>query len=134
MNFLDLIYKEDINIVKVAMNAALNQDLIDFTFVCRALNAANEIRWISCRTLLLKDHSGNVVNFYGYINDITKIKLSEEELKLKVEDELAKNRQKDRILIQQSKLAAMGEMLGNIAHQWRQPLNNVSLFFAIFKR
>ncbi len=133
MNFLDLIYKEDINIVKVAMNAALNQDLIDFTFVCRALNAANEIRWISCRTLLLKDHSGNVVNFYGYINDITKIKLSEEELKLKVEDELAKNRQKDRILIQQSKLAAMGEMLGNIAHQWRQPLNNVSLFLQFLK-
>ncbi len=133
MNFLDLIYKEDINIVKVALNAALSQDLSDFTFVCRALNAANEIRWISCRTLLLKDHSGNVVNFYGYINDITKIKLSEQELKLKVEDELEKNRRKDRILIQQSKLAAMGEMLGNIAHQWRQPLNNVSLFLQFLK-
>ena len=133
MNFLDLIYKEDINIVKVAIKAALNQNLTDFTFVCRALNAANEIRWISCRTLVLKDHSGNVVNFYGYINDITKIKLSEQELKLKVEEELSKNREKDRILIQQSKLAAMGEMIGNIAHQWRQPLNNVSLFLQFLK-
>ncbi len=72
MNFLDLIYEEDINIVKVAMNAAINQDLSDFTFVCRALNSADQIRWISCRTLILKDHSGNIVNFYGYINDITK--------------------------------------------------------------
>jgi len=133
MNFLDIIYKEDINIVKVAMKAALSKDLGDFTFVCRVLNAANEIRWISCRALVLKDHSGNVVNFYGYINDITKIKLSEQDLKVKVENELSKNREKDRILIQQSKLAAMGEMLGNIAHQWRQPLNNVFLFLQFIK-
>ncbi len=133
MTFLDFIYEDDINIVKVAVNAAINHDLKDFAFVCRALNAANEIRWISCRILLLKDYSGNVVNFYGYINDITKIKVSEEELKLKVEEELFKNRQKDRLLIQQSKLAAMGEMLGNIAHQWRQPLNNVFLFLQFLK-
>ena len=133
MNFLNLIYKEDINIIKVAIKAAISQNLKDFTFVCRAVNAANEIRWISCRALVLKDHSGNVVNFYGYINDITKIKLSEQDLKVKVEEELSKNRQKDRILIQQSKLAAMGEMLGNIAHQWRQPLNSVSLFLQFLR-
>lgn len=36
-------------------------------------------------------------------------------------------KRKENLMAEQTKLAAMGEMLGNIAHQWRQPLNIISM-------
>lgn len=46
---------------------------------------------------------------------------------LQKEIELKKDIEKQQIeLIQQSKMAALGEMIGNIAHQWRQPLSVIS--------
>lgn len=45
----------------------------------------------------------------------------------KVEQEIAKNRSKDALILQQAKQMAIGQMIGSIAHQWRQPLNGISL-------
>ena len=44
-----------------------------------------------------------------------------------VEEQVSEIRKKEQALIQQSKMAAMGEMIGAIAHQWRQPLNSLAL-------
>jgi len=47
-------------------------------------------------------------------------------LEYKIQAEIDKRMEQEQILIQQSKLASMGEMIGNIAHQWRQPLSEIS--------
>ncbi|NQY93037.1 MAG: PAS domain-containing protein [Campylobacteraceae bacterium] len=127
IHFMNIVYEEDKNLLKVAIKAAILKELKSFSQVFRIINTGGEIRWVFLRAILLKDDFANVTQLYGYIHDITKIKVSEEELKVRVENEVKENIKKDRLLIQQSKLASMGEMLGNIAHQWRQPLNTVNL-------
>jgi len=49
-----------------------------------------------------------------------------EELQIKIKNAVRKEKRQNAIMNQQSRLASMGEILENIAHQWRQPLNTVS--------
>ena len=46
-------------------------------------------------------------------------------LEQKVQDEIEKRKEQEKILFQQSKLASMGEMIDAIAHQWKQPINSI---------
>ncbi len=54
------------------------------------------------------------------------LKLLNDTLEEKISIEIGKNQQKEKLLFEQSKMASMGEMIANIAHQWRQPLSVIS--------
>jgi len=49
------------------------------------------------------------------------------ELEAKFEKELERNRRQQMMLLQQNRLAQKGKILNMIAHQWRQPLNTLSI-------
>ena len=82
----------------------------------------------------LVDTDGEAWGIIGCIKDITEhrhrqnsLEEFNRELQQRVEKEIADKMQKDKLLVEQSKNALMGEMIGVIAHQWRQPLNAVAI-------
>lgn len=84
--------------------------------------------WFSNKSVKLGD--GFVVTFTvvtELVNKTNELERLNNSLQEEVRKEIEKNRRKDETLIRQSKLAAMGDMLSAIAHQWRQPLHAVLL-------
>lgn len=100
----------------------------------------DEVRWLFGNALPEMQRDGSVL-WHGFIHDITEHKMMEQELKAlneqldrRVEEEIQARLKIEKVqemernfLIQQSKLSSMGEMMGAIAHQWRQPLNALNL-------
>ncbi len=94
----------------------------DFYFIGRTLNIGGQVYLLG---------SGVDIS----IRKAAEAALSEMNTTLehRVADTVRKSMEHERLLIQQSRLAAMGEMIGNIAHQWRQPLNALALLQANIK-
>ncbi len=67
---------------------------------------------------------------YHEINEFKKKELNELKKQLLNNE---KNRHQEIQLLEKFKLAQMGEMIGNIAHQWRQPLTTISLITSSLK-
>ncbi len=85
--------------------------------------------WVDAFITPEYDNRGNLIGYAGVRHNITSKKAIEalnRDLKEKVKEEVEKNRHKDEKLHEQTKMIQMSELLGNIAHHWRQPLSAIS--------
>ena len=64
-----------------------------------------------------------IIGYYLYTKRLKELNIILEQT---IHEEITKNYEKNKILFQQNKMAAMGEMIANIAHQWRQPLSMIT--------
>ncbi|MGB6019779.1 MAG: PAS domain-containing protein [Sulfurimonadaceae bacterium] len=114
-NFLNAIHPDD----RESVNAAYTESLETqepYEIIHRLLMPDGRIKYVKehCETSF--DADGKALLSVGTIQDITAEQTAVQDL-----------RHKDEMLFRQSRLAQMGEMISMIAHQWRQPLNAISL-------
>ena len=119
----------------------------EFNSEFRVIWPSGEVRHIKANALVLRDAGGKPLRMIGVNYDITERKRAEElvheqagqlealnrSLQIRIDEAVAEIRRKDQVMISQSRQAAMGEMIGNIAHQWRQPLNALAMVLGNIK-
>lgn len=93
------------------------------------LKKNGDFYWVNAFIAPEYDTNGSLIGYAAVRHNITDKKYIQElnkSLSIKINQEVEKNRQKDQLLFEQDKRMQLTELMGNIAHQWRQPLSIIS--------
>jgi PAS domain S-box-containing protein len=138
--FIALVHPDDRELVNEKVQDTLdNQSPYDIYY--RIIPPDGDFKIIHAQGKAIKDHAGTVVRMMGIAQNITERRNTEEalsekrreltelnrSLELRVTQAVEDLRQKDQMMILHERQALMGDMINNIAHQWRQPLNALGL-------
>ena len=120
--------------------------LLFFLYVKEDLNALRRVadslqeysRSRTIKPINLKNKSQEITTIAKIANEmmsdisqyVKELKIFNAQLEKQVETKIEKEKKQEKMMIHQSRQAAMGEILESIAHQWRQPLNNISISVA----
>lgn len=111
-----LVHPDDLAQAEEAIEASIKNPNTVYENVHRLRHKEGHYIWNLDRGQVIFDETGNAIRMVGFHTDITQQREMVEEI-----------RHTQEIMIAQSRHAAMGEMIGMIAHQWRQPLSIVSM-------
>lgn len=112
--FLDAVHPDDRDMVNHTYLQSL-EDKQPYSIDHRLKMADGRIKYVHEECVSLFNENGGPISSTGTVQDIT------EQVLLRQESD-----KKQKMLLQQSKMAQMGEMLSSIAHQWKQPLAQVN--------
>lgn len=110
-----------LNLLKNTKDELLKKDFTDIVS-CKNINDAN-LNSGSIETIITRDDESK----FSAIVNIKNTFIGCQVFKILTIVDIEDIKKKEKIMNEQTKLAAMGEMLANIAHQWRQPLNIISI-------
>ena len=109
LSYFDVIDMDEQNIVRETFDSAIKNNIEFFTHEpYKIITKQGNIKYILTNSILIKDTQNKTSHLLSYLIDITKLKDMEQQL------------------IENEKMASLGTMIGNIAHQWRQPLSAIT--------
>ncbi len=116
-SFMDYIHPDDRDLVRTGLEQSI-ENHSPFHATHRLLLKSGKEKIVEAKgevTYHTKINGQEKIIFNGTVQDIT--------LEVKKEKKL---KEKEKLLQEQKKLASMGNLMVNIAHQWRQPLSIIS--------
>ena len=124
-NFIQLETNDELGIMAKAINLQVNkikEELKnDYNLIKEATSTVVDLKEGRFgKRLMLNASSKEINKLKDVMNDML------DNLELKIQEEINQRLNQEKLLMQQNKLAAMGNMLGNIAHQWRQPISEIN--------
>ena len=109
ISYISCIHKDDLDFVIKEVKDASKKNKKHYQHKpYRLVTKTKEVKWVLDYTVILRNENNEITDYLGYIIDISQEK------------------EHEKLILEQSKLASMGEMINNIAHQWRQPLSVIS--------
>lgn len=110
--------KKELNALKTIADAFSNYKNAKHVKIIQTKSQTVEIKTITSTA------NEMIQNISSYLISLERFNT---ELEKKVQEKVEKLRSQEKMIVHQSRQAAMGEMLESIAHQWRQPLNIIGL-------
>jgi two-component system, NtrC family, C4-dicarboxylate transport sensor histidine kinase DctB len=122
---IDVKSNDELGLMSKAINKkvkALKENLNDdYKLIQEAISTLEHLKQGKFGNELLKEAKSKELNaLKNVMNEMIN------NLEKKIQEEIQQRTNHEKLMMQQSKLAAMGEMIGNIAHQWRQPINEIN--------